>query len=68
MTFPCLKIIIIFDIYKYLEEAYDAGTDDFIPGWGDGGDNMVTTGIIPVGQGAWIKPAADVTVTFASPL
>lgn len=57
-----------YDIYKYLEEAYDEDKDDFIPGWGDGGDNMVTTGIIPVGQGAWIKPAADVTVSFTSPL
>ena len=57
-----------YDIYKYLEEAYDETTDDFIPGWGDGADNMITTGIIPVGQGAWIKPAAALTATFASPL
>ncbi len=57
-----------YDIYKYLEEAYDEGTDDFIPGWGDVLDNIVTTGIIPVGQGAWIKPATDTTATFASPL
>ena len=63
-----LKIDGTYNIYKYLEETYDAVKDDFVPGWGDGGDNYVTTGIIPVGQGAWIKPAATVTATFASPL
>ena len=57
-----------YNIYKYIEEAYDEIADDFIPGWGDVGDNYVTTGVIPVGQGAWIKPAAEVTVSFASPL
>ena len=57
-----------YDIYKYIEEAYDENTDDFIPGWGDGGDNFVTTGVIPAGQGAWIKPTAAITATFASPL
>jgi hypothetical protein len=57
-----------YDIYKYIEEAYDEMTDDFIPGWGDGGDNFVTTGVIPAGQGAWIKPTAAITATFASPL
>ncbi len=57
-----------YNTYKYLEEAFDEKTDDFITGWGDVGDNYITTGIIPVGQGAWIKPASDVTATFASPL
>ena len=63
-----LKIDGTYDIYKYIEEAYDEDKDDFFPGWADGLENMVTTGIIPVGQGAWIKPAAELTVTFASPL
>jgi hypothetical protein len=57
-----------YNTYKYLEEAYDEAKDDFVTGWGDGVDNYVTTGIIPVGQGAWIKPTAEVTATFASPL
>ena len=57
-----------YDIYKYIEEAYDEEADDFIPGWADGGENLITVGVMPVGKGAWIKPAADLTVTFASPL
>jgi hypothetical protein len=57
-----------YKIYYYIEEAYDENTDDFIPGWGDGGDNFVTTGVIPAGKGAWIKPTAAITATFASPL
>lgn len=57
-----------YDIYKYIEEAYDEKADDFVPGWADGGENLITSAIMPVGQGAWIKPAAELTVTFASPL
>ena len=57
-----------YSIYRYLEESYDATLDDFVPGWGDGGEEMVTTGIIPVGQGAWIKPKENLTVEWESPL
>ncbi len=57
-----------YSFYKYLAEAYDAEKDDFVPGWGDGGEEIVTTGIIPVGQGAWIKPAKALTLKWESPL
>lgn len=55
-------------IYKYIAEAYDAEKDDFVPGWADVLENKVTTGVVPVGQGAWIKPAGEVKVTWVSPL
>lgn len=54
--------------YTYLAEAYDAEKDDFVPGWGDGGEEIVTTGVIPVGQGAWIKPTNKLTLKWESPL
>ena len=57
-----------YDIYRYIEEAYDGDADDFVPGWGNGVDELVTTGVIPVGQGAWIKPASQLTLRWGSPL
>ena len=57
-----------YSFYNYLEEAYDASEDDFVPGWGDGGEEMVSSGVIPVGQGAWIKPTNNLTVEWESPL
>ena len=43
-----------YDSYTYLEEAYDAVLDDFVPGWGDVGEEIVTDGIEP-GVGIWVK-------------
>lgn len=57
-----------YSIYNYLEEAYDAELDDFVPAWGDGGEEKVVTGVIPAGQGAWIKPLANISLSFTSPL
>lgn len=57
-----------YSFYNYLEEAYDATLDVFVPGWGDGHEDKVSTGIIPVGQGAWIKPTNNLTVEWKSPL
>ena len=57
-----------YDIYHYTAEAYDEVADDFVPGWADGGDNLVTTPVLKVGRGAWIKPAAAVSVTWESPV
>ena len=57
-----------YDIYHYIEEAYDEVKDDFVPGWADGGDNLVASGILRSGRGAWIKPTAAVSVTWESPI
>ena len=57
-----------YDIYKYIEEAYDEDLDDFVPGWADGFDNLVTTGVLRSGRGAWIKPTAAVSVTWENPI
>lgn len=57
-----------YDIYHYIEEAYDETIDDFVPGWADGGDNLVTTGVLKSGRGAWIKPTAAVSVTWENPV
>lgn len=57
-----------YDIYKYLAECYDADLDDFVPGWGDVGEEYVTTEVIPVAAGVWIKTANDATMKFESPL
>ena len=57
-----------YDIYKYIEEAYDETIDDFVPGWADGLENIVSTGILKSGRGAWIKPTAAVSVTWESPI
>ena len=58
-----------YDIYKFLAEVYDPEIDDFVTDkWGDGGEEIVSTGIIPVGQGAWIKTAKAVTLDWTSPI
>ena len=63
-----------YDIYSYSDMAYDssyAGDDMslmFVPGWADGGGNLVTDSILKSGCGAWIKPAAAVSVTWESPI
>ncbi len=57
-----------YDIYHYTKEAYDENSDAFVPGWADGGDNLVTTPVLNAGRGAWIKPAAAVSVTWESPV
>lgn len=56
-----------YDIYTYLEEAYDPIGDEFVPGWGDGQEDLMSTPI-PVGQGFWLSPAASVTATFTAPV
>ena len=58
-----------YDIYKFLAEVYDPEIDDFVTDkWGDVGEEIVSTGIIPVGQGAWIKTANAVTLDWTSPI
>lgn len=57
-----------YDIYHYTAEAYDENSDNFVPGWADGGDNLVTKPVLNAGRGAWIKPAAVVSVTWESPV
>jgi len=58
-----------YDFYKYLEEAYDAVLDDFVPGWADIREDKVTAPIADVKQGFWIRSTADtpVTITFTNP-
>ena len=55
-------------LYNYMEEGYDAVLDDFASGWADNGENIVHTGIVPVGQGCWLKPKSNVTLVFTAPL
>ena len=57
-----------YNIYKYKEEAYDESTDEFMPGWADNLDNLVTDTVLKSGRGAWIKPASAVSVTWESPI
>ena len=57
-----------YDIYHYDAEAYDESIDDFVPGWANGGGDLVTTGVLKSGRGAWIKPTAAVSVTWESPV
>lgn len=57
-----------YNIYNYLEEAYDEDLDDFVPGWADKLGNLVTTGVLQSGRGAWIKPTAKVSVTWENPV
>ena len=60
-----------YDIYTYIQEGWDdnLGTEgDFGPGWADGSDNIVHTGIVPVGQGCWVYPSSYLTFAFTSPL
>lgn len=56
-----------YNLYRYLEEAYDADKDDFVPGWGNKQEDLVTTGIIPVAQGAWMKAQKAATLKWTSP-
>ena len=58
-----------YTLYRFLAEVYDPEIDDFVTDkWGDGGEEIVSTGIIPVGQGAWIKTAKAVTLDWTSPI
>ena len=57
-----------YNIYNYIAEAYDEEKDDFVPGWADGLENLVTTGVLKSGRGAWIKPEAAVAVTWENPV
>ena len=43
-----------YDVYTYIEEAYDEEKDDFYPGWADGDDYLVTRNIKP-GTPFWFK-------------
>ena len=53
-----------YDIYHYIEEAYDEDLDDFVPGWADGGDNLATSKIAP-GAAFWFKTDSDCNVNIA---
>jgi hypothetical protein len=66
--FQIMQVDSTYKIYYYLEEAYDEVADDFVVGWADSDDYLVVTEVLPVGQGAWIKPAAQVTIDWGSPL
>ena len=57
-----------YDIYSYIEEAYDEDADDFVPGWADGLENKVSSAVLKSGRGAWIKPKNAVSVTWESPI
>ena len=57
-----------YNILHYIEEAYDEDLDDFVPGWADKLDNLVSDGALKSGRGAWIKPTAAVSVTWENPV
>ena len=57
----------VYQIYKYIEEAYDEATDDFVPGWGDGEDFLVKDAIADSAQGFWIKAPKKVAITISNP-
>ncbi len=57
-----------YDIYTYMQEGYDESLDDFVPGWANVGEEIIHTGIVPVGAGCWVYPASNLTITFTSPL
>ena len=50
--------------YTFIEEAYDEDADDFVPGWADGDDYLVTDPIMASGEGAWIYSETQLTLTF----
>ena len=54
--------------YKYLEEAYDEANDDFLPGWGDGDEYLVTGEIAAPGEGFWVYSTVATSLTIASPI
>ena len=61
-----------YEVYKYLEEAYDESIGeegDFVPGWANVGEELVSEPIADVRQGFWIRSTADkpVTITFTNP-
>ena len=56
-----------YDYYTYSMEAYDAVLDDFVPGWADSGDELMSNPIASA-QGFWIYTAAAVTANFVTPL
>ena len=56
-----------YDVYKYIEEAYDETTDDFVPGWANVGEELVTDSIADIKQGFWIKSDTATTITFSNP-
>ncbi|MBR1608276.1 MAG: hypothetical protein IJ678_01510 [Kiritimatiellae bacterium] len=51
-----------YDSFTYLEEAYDAEIDDFVTGWGDGFEEIDTTGLAP-GVGIWVKAPENCDLT-----
>ncbi len=53
-----------YDIYKYIEEAYDEVIDDFIPGWADGGENLAVAKVEP-GTTFWLKAPSETTATIS---
>ena len=57
-----------YDYYNYMEEAYDENTKDFLPGWADEDEYLVTGPIAEVGEGFWIRTSSAASVTFTSPL
>ena len=64
MMIQILKADGTYDTYKYIAEAYDEASDDFIPGWGDVGENLATRVIAP-GTVFWLKAPSATTATIS---
>ncbi len=57
-----------YDIYNYIETAYDEELDEERPGWADGDEYLVKTKILRSARGAWIKPAKAISINWQNPI
>ena len=53
-----------YDVYRYVEEAYDEAKDDFYPGWADMDDYLVIRQVAP-GTPFWFKTPSDCSFSVA---
>ncbi len=56
-----------YDYYTYLEEALDLDTDEFVPGWADGYEELATTKLAP-GAAFWLRTKSSCSVSVAGQL
>lgn len=66
VTAPVLQVwnVSDYDIYYYMDYAYDSEWNEYTDGcWASGANEYLETPI-EVGCGFWVKPTTEVTVTF----
>ena len=57
-----------YDIYRYIDEAYDYISDDFIPGWANAYEDFVNTDIIKCAESFWVLSTKEIDVVFNNPI